>query len=135
MAEFDKEIPAAEHSIAGIVNIMHGISESHAPMQGSLGKVIAPPPNIDILWNGIHLTKEQIYISKYLLPNYTRHMKGETSYRGGGAGDPAYESHNHPIDNDETWTDTLKVGEWVTVFPVEMEGEQLYMITDQMVKL
>ncbi|WP_443873079.1 DUF2577 family protein, partial [Mitsuokella multacida] len=43
------------------------------------------------------------------------------------------ESHNHPIDNDETWTDTLKPGDLVSVHP--QEGGQSFIIECKLVKL
>ncbi len=138
-----EEIPSAEHSAAGIVDTIHRIAEGHATMQGSLGKVVAPPPNIDILWNGIHLTREQVYLNEQWLIGHRREARGHivsaTQDKGGGGGFALFESHNHAIDNSYTesfiYTDTLKPGDWVTVFPVEMEGEQLYMVTEKMVKL
>ena len=63
---------------------------------------------------------------------------GKISGAGGG-GYAEYASHNHPIDNDETWTDTLKPGTIVLVIPLEgsknLEGNQLYWIADSGVKL
>lgn len=52
-----------------------------------------------------------------------------------GSGDAAYESHNHPIDNDETWTDTLKPGTLVLLIPIYGQNEQLYWLADSGVKL
>lgn len=134
-----EEIPSAEHSVAGIVDTMHNIAAGHAPMQGSLGKVVAPPPNIDILWNGIHLTKEQVYLNEQWLIGHKREARGHIVSGTQPASCPVGAPHTHPINNDYTetfiYTDTLKPGDWVTVFPVEMEGEQLYMITAKMVKL
>ena len=74
------------------------------------------------------------------MPGYTRHVVGATSYRGGGGGYAEYESHNHPIDNDETWTDTLVPGDLVGVTPLEESNEdekkgQLYLITGRVRKL
>ncbi len=211
------EIPSAEHSVAGMIDTFHRIAEGHAPLTPGLGKVIEPPPNIDILWKDIHLKKEQIYLNEYWLIGHRREAKGRIQtgtlevsapvmqngtrkkgekslvYKNGKchkscpqgvklcahaidcppeheerkvpacvpencyklcsktkpAGSPAHihdlpqsligPEHTHPIDNyyeDEIiYTDTLEPGDWVTVVPVEMEGEQLYMITAKMVKL
>ena len=131
-----EEIPSAEHSAAGIVDAMHNIAAGHAPMQGSLGKVIAPPPDIAILWNGIHLTKEQVYLNEQWLIGHYREARGHIV---SGTQPAGHHVHTHGIDNDYTetfiYTDTLKPGDWVSVFPVEMEGDQLYMVTEKMVKL
>lgn len=129
-------IPSAEHSVSGMVDLFHNIAEGHAPMQGSLGKVIAHPPDIDILWNGIHLTKEQVYLNEYWLIGHRREAKGTIV---SGTQPAGHHVHTHGINNPYTddiiYTDTLKPCDWVTVFPVEMEGEQLYMVTAKMVKL
>lgn len=128
-----EQIPSAENSVQKMIEIQHRIAESHIPEGPSVGKVVEPPPNIQVAWNNIVLTKEQIYLNEYWLPGHTRHIVGETSFKGGGSGLPAYESHNHPIDNDETWTDTLKPGDLVSVYP--QEGGQLFIIESKLVKL
>ena len=126
-------IPSVGQSAAAIVGTMHDIANGSIPQRAQIGVVIAPPPEIEIRLNDIPLTKKDIYISSYLLSGYTRHVKGETSDKGGGGGYAEYESHRHPIDNDETWTDTLRPGDLVSVIPVE--GDQLYIITDKVVRL
>ena len=198
----ESEIPSAEHSVAGMIDTFHRIAEGHAPLTPGLGKVIEPPPDIDILWKDIHLKKEQIYLNEYWLIGHRREAKGRIQtgtlevsapvmlngtrkkgekslvYKNGKCHKscpqgvklcahaidcpPEHEErktpcvpeecgklcsprpligpeHTHPIDNyyeDEIiYTDTLEPGDWVTVVPVEMEGEQLYMITAKMVKL
>lgn len=127
------EIPHAEQSAVSIVETIHEIAVEHEPQGQQIGVVVTPPPDLHVQMNNILLRPDQLYISKYLLPNYTRHMVGETSFKGGGSGDPAYESHNHPIDNDETWTDTLRPGDLVSLSPVK--GDQLYIVENQVVKL
>lgn len=127
------QIPTVEQSAGNLVDTLHGIAKSELPARTRVGKVLASPPNIQVQLDDIILTKEDVYVSAYLLSGYTRHVVGETSYRGGGSGDPAYESHNHPVDNDEMWTDTLVPGDLVTVVP--LEGDQLYIIEDRVLKL
>ena len=126
-------IPSVGQSATAMVHAIHGIAEGSIPQRAQIGVVISPPPEIEIRLNDIPLTKKDIYISSYLLSGYTRHVKGETSDAGGGSGDAAYESHRHPVDNDETWTDTLRPGDLVSVIPIE--GDQLYIITDKVVRL
>lgn len=132
------KIPPACQSAAEIVRMMHQAGKDEQVQMAQIGKVLSPPPDIVVEVNNIQLTREDVLVSRYLMPNYTRHVKGETDYRGGGSGDPAYESHNHPIDNDETWTDTLKEGTLVLVIPLEgsasLEGNQLYWIADSGVR-
>lgn len=129
------EIPSAAQSMAQVVDVMHGIADGAQPMGTQVGIVVTSPPNLTVRMNNILLESKDLYISRYLLPNYTRHVVGETSYKGGGSGMPAYESHNHPIDNDETWTDTLQPGTLVAVIPVDGQENQLYIIADSLVKL
>lgn len=129
------EIPSAAQSMAQVVDVMHGIANNAQPMGTQVGIVVTPPPGLTVRMNNILLDAKDLYISRYLLPNYTRHVVGETSYKGGGSGMPAYESHNHPIDNDETWTDTLQPGTLVAVIPVGGQENQLYIIADSLVKL
>ena len=112
--------------------IQHDIAEEHTPLLPSVGKVLTPPPALSVEWNGIILTPDKLYLNEYWLPGHTRHIVGETDFRGGGSGDPAYESHNHPIDNDEMWTDTLKPDDLVSLYP--QEGGQLFIIESKLVK-
>lgn len=127
------QIPSAANSAERLVNLQHEIAASHAPLLPSVGKVVSPPPALRVAWNDIVIEPEQIYLNEYWLPGHTRHIVGETSFRGGGSGLPAYASHNHPIDNDETWTDTLKVGDLVSVYP--QKGGQLFLIESKVIKL
>lgn len=89
-----------------------------------IGYIVSPPPNIKIKYNGYIVTNKYLWIDDYWLPGHTRHMVGATSYRGGGSGDPAYESHNHPIDNDEQLTDTWAVGDRVAMLPITAEDNR-----------
>lgn len=129
------KIPSASVSASKMVDIMHGIAQDELPRGKQIGIVVNPPPNLEVKLNNIVLTHDQLYVTDSLLSGYTRHMVGETSNRAGGSGDAQYESHNHPIDNDETWTDTLRVGDLVSVDPIYGQNEQLYHITGRVVKL
>lgn len=128
-------IPSASQSAAAIVDVMHSVVQSDLPRGAQVGIVVSPPPSLVVKMNNIEITAKDVYCSRYLLPGYTRHMVGQTSNRGGGSGDAAYESHNHPIDNDETWTDTLKPGTLVLLIPIYGQDEQLYWLADSGVKL
>ena len=129
------QIPSASQSMARVVDTMHDIAQSELPCGAQVGIVEMPTPNLVIKMNNIEITSKNVYCSRYLLPGYTRHMVGETSNRAGGSGEAAYESHNHPIDNDETWTDTLKPGTLVLLIPIYGQNEQLYWLADSGVKL
>ncbi len=130
-----KNIPTAAQSCASIVDIMHNTAQEHMTRGKELGIVTSPPPNLAVQVNSIVLTNVELYIYDYLLPGYTRHTQGETQTAAGGSGDAAYESHLHKIDNDLTWTDTLRVGDIVAVEPLYGQNEQLYVITGRVVKL
>lgn len=107
-----------------LVNLNKRMAQGTAlqPTAG-IGIVVNPPPNIQIKYNGYTVGSQFLWLDEYWLPGHTRHIKGATSYRGGGSGDASYESHNHPIDNDETWTDTWNVGDRVLMIPVVGEDK------------
>ena len=128
-------IPSASQSAAAIVDVMHSVVQGDLPRGAQVGIVVSPPPSLVVKMNNIEITAKDVYCSRYLLPGYTRHMVGQTDNRAGGSGDAAYESHNHPIDNDETWTDTLKPGTLVLLIPIYGQNEQLYWLADSGVKL
>ena len=128
-------IPSASQSAAAIVDVMHSVVQGDLPRGAQVGIVVSPPPSLVVKMNNIEITAKDVYCSRYLLPGYTRHMVGQTSDRAGGSGDAAYESHNHPIDIDETWMDTLKPGTLVLLIPIYGQNEQLYWLTDSGVKL
>lgn len=128
-------IPSASQSAAAIVDVMHSVVQGDLPRGAQVGIVVSPPPSLVVKMNNIEITAKDVYCSRYLLSGYTRHMVGQTSDRAGGSGDAAYESHNHPIDNDETWTDTLKPGTLVLLIPIYGQNEQLYWLADSGVKL
>lgn len=128
-------IPSASQSAAAIVDVMHSVVQGDLPRGAQVGIVVSPPPSLVVKMNNIEITAKDVYCSRYLMPGYTRHMVGQTSDRAGGSGDAAYESYNHPIDNDETWTDTLKPGTLVLLIPIYGQNEQLYWLADSGVKL
>jgi hypothetical protein len=131
-------IPSVDQSMGKLVDEIYNIFRNNIPTTNLIGVVLKPPPNIEIKYNNIVLTKKEVYISHYLLAGYRReaqgHLVSATQNRGGGSG---YESHNHDINNDYTndiiYTDTLKAGDLVSIFP--LEGNQLFIITDKLVKL
>lgn len=134
----DNEIPPAEQSVANIVDLQHQIAETHTPHGTSVGKVIAPPPDLKIAWNNIVLNKERIYIDEYLLIGHKReakgHIKSGTQPESCGCSDA---KHSHDIDNDYTdtiiYTDTLKAGDLVEVTP--LKGDQLFIVKCKLIYL
>ena len=111
------------------------------------GEIVTPPPNIEILYNGMTLPASYFYIDEYCLPNHYREVKGHiisaTQYRAGGSGQAAYESHNHNIHNDYTatliTTDTWNVGDKVAMMPIyssdDMQSAQQFLIFARVVRL
>ncbi|MFC2499983.1 MAG: DUF2577 family protein [Selenomonas noxia] len=108
-----------EDPYKALVDLTHDMAGAAAlqPTAG-IGVIVSPPPDIQIRYHGFVLRAKDLYIDEYWIPGHRRHIVGETDFRGGGSGDPAYESHNHPIDNDETWTDTWNPGDKVLLIPV-----------------
>lgn len=139
----DKDIPSAEHSMANLVHSVHAISKSENPMGLRIGVVTSPLPNLVIHVDNIDITNEQIYLNDYWKPGHYREAKGhiisETQPRDGGGGYAEFASHTHAIHNDYTdtiiMTDTLRVGDEVTVEPIYRQNEQLYYIGQKVVKL
>ena len=137
----DEIIPAAEHSAAMIVDSIHKIAEEHEPLPPSVGVVLTPPPNLTVQWNDIVISTDKIYLNEYWLPGHTRTHKGHivsaTQDKAGGGGYAEFASHNHDINNPytdtETLTDTLKPGDFVSVYP--QKGGQLFIIESKLVKL
>ena len=97
------EIPSAEQSVNALVSTFHNIAASHTPVEIGIGTVLAPPPEIKIAWNNIILEATDLYIDQFLLPNYTRQLKGtekipraegdiktNTQSKRKGGGDPAF---------------------------------------------
>lgn len=128
-----------------ILDIVAGVSKNNNSPAIQIGKIISPPPNIQVSYNGIPLEKEEIWISQYLLVGYERQAKGHvvsaTQNAAGGSGMAEYESHNHSIDNDYTdsiiYTDTLVAGDYVSIMPMLSEDgtSQQYIILDKIVRL
>lgn len=129
-----------------ILGIMSGVSKNNNSPCIEIGKIVSPPPAIQVSYHGFLLEKEEVWISEYLLIGYRREAKGHivsaTQDRGGGGGEAKYESHNHDIDNDYTddiiYTDTLKPGDFVSIMPMpssDDQTQQQYIILDKIVRL
>lgn len=129
-----EQIPPASQSVNAIVDTIHGIAQSHSPMEAMIGKVISPPPNLRIAWNNIVLEKNQLYVDLLLLKTYFREMKGHIV---SGTQEAGHHTHTHAIDNDYTatmiYTDTLKAGDLVSVLPIK--GGQQFIILGRVVYL
>lgn len=123
---------------------MEQISRGSNSPSIQIGQIVQSPPEIQVRYNGILLTKEELWISHYLLAGYGRTAKGHltsaTQNRSGGSGEAEYASHNHEIDNDYTdsviTTDTLKPGMYVAIMPMLINGKiQQYVILDEIVRV
>ena len=128
-----------------ILGVMRGVSLNSNSPSIQIGKIITPPPEIQVDYNGIILEKAEVWISQYLLVGYERTAKGHivsaTQNRAGGGGYAEFASHNHDIHNDYTdniiYTDTLKPGDYVSIMPMMSEdgSSQQYIILDKIVHL
>jgi len=134
-----------ENPYGTILGVMAGVGKNNNSPSIKIGKIISPPPEIQVSYNGIMLDKKDVWISEYLLIGYVRTAKGNivsaTQNRGGGSGYAQYESHNHDIANDYTdtiiYTDTLVAGDCVSIMPMVSEdgSNQQYIILDKIVHL
>lgn len=127
-----------------LLQVMEQVSKSSNSPSIQIGEVLQSPPEIQVKYNGIVLTKEELWISRYLLAGYDRTAKGhfvsETQPRAGGSGDASYASHTHAIDNDYTdtvvYTDTLKPGMYVAIMPMMVNDHiSQYIILDEIVRV
>ena len=127
-----KQIPTAQQSVNALVDTIHGIATAHESMEVSIGKVIAPPPNLRVAWNNIILEREQLYIDMFLLRGYYRTSKGTIH---SGTQPEGHHVHTHEIANPYTetfiTTDTLRAGDLVTVLPIK--GGQQFVILGRVV--
>ena len=132
-----EQIPSPEENANALVEAFHSIAQSHESQEATVGEILAPPPNIQVKWNNIILTAEQVYISEYLLAGYRREGKGTIVSGTQAASCPVGAPHTHPINNPYTddiiYTDTLKAGDIVSVLPIK--GGQKYIITDKLIDL
>ena len=67
---------------------MEQVLSSNSPSI-QIGEILQSPPDIKVKYNGIVLTKEELWISHYLLAGYGRtargHLVSATQNRAGGA--------------------------------------------------
>lgn len=122
--------PAAE-----IVGVFREIARGNRSPTGLRGKIISPPPNIQISYNGIILDKEDVWVNEQLLAGYRREARGHLS--SGTQQETCDTTHAHRIDNEYTndivYTDTLKPGDYVAM--LQIEGTQQYYVMFKAVKL
>lgn len=120
--------------------MMDGVAKNNQSPIVGIGTVVAPPPNLQVSYNGIILENDELVIDERWLTEHYRTRKGHivsaTQNRAGGSGDPAFESHNHDIDNDYTYTsyttNTLEIGDKVLIMPFQdskYENQQYAVIT------
>jgi len=134
-----------ENPYSTILRLIKDTSINNNSPSIKIGKIISPPPEIQVSYNGIILDKKDVWISQYLLIGYERTAKGHiasaTQNSAGGGGYAEYASHNHAIDNDYIdniiYTDTLKAGDNVSIMPMVSEdnSSQQYIILDKIVHL
>lgn len=109
----------------GLLKLIKGMVRRVGIQKGvAVGLVVKGPPEIAIKYNGMTLTKENLLVDEYWIPGHMRHMVGSTDYTSGGSGDAAYASHAHPIDNDETLTDTWNPGDKVALLPIYSDEDE-----------
>lgn len=133
----------------GLLNLHQRIAQESAIQRGvGIGKVVSPPPEIQIAYNGMILDKKDLYIDEKWIPgqhlrNAKGHIVSETQPRAGGGGYAEFASHTHDIDNDYTetfiYTDTWQVGDRVELIPVfgsddKLTGQQ-YIVSKKLVRL
>lgn len=126
-----------ENPYSTILGIVKNTSINANSPSIQIGKIISPPPEIQVSYNGIILDKKDVWISEYLLTGYSRAAQGHIA----SATQPAA-GHTHAIDNDYTdsiiYTDTLAAGDYVSIMPMMSSNDgssQQYIILDKIVHL
>ncbi len=130
-----------------MLQIQQSVAKTLRKSGVGIGKILSPPPNIQIAYNGFILDKYDVFVDEYWVAGHERNVKGTlssaTQNRSGGSGDAMYESHNHDIANPYTenliYTDTYKPGDYVKVEPIEASDEmgtsQQYLISGKFIRL
>lgn len=128
-----------KHPASMILDIIKETSIDNNSPSIQIGKILTSPPEIQVSYNGMVLTKEDLYISEYLLVGYTRQARGHLV--SGTQPATCTVSHSHPINNDYTesfiFTDTLQPGDLVSLMPMVSSDNstQQYIILDKIVHL
>lgn len=136
-----------DEAMAALFDTFEGIAKNNRSPGVGIGKVISTNP-LRIQYNGMVLTKEELWINDYLWTDHSRTTKGET--RGhiiSGTQPLGHHPHTHEINNDYTdvyndttiTTDTdLKPGYYVAILPMQDSTDgtkQQYMILCHIMRL
>lgn len=137
-----------EDPFTKLIQVFGDLSKRNSLQKGAaIGKIISPPPEIQVSYNGMILDKTRLWIDEYWLQGHARTARGHiisaTQERSGGSGDSAFASHNHDIDNDYTdsiiYTDTWKAGDLVELTPLysteDKTAGQQFIISKKLVRL
>ena len=125
--------------MSALFNTFEGIAKNNkAPVIG-IGKVVSTDP-LQVRYNGILLTKEELWINDYLWTDHERTTKGHIV---SGTQPAGHHSHTHTIANSYTdttiTTDTdLKPGFYVAILPMQDstdETKQQYLILCHIMRL
>lgn len=126
-----------EDPAIGVLHMMREMGAKDNPKTGQIGKVIEPPPNLRVKLNDIIIDKEDIWINENLLIGYRREAKGVIKSGTQSASCAVGAPHAHQINNEYTndiiYTDTLKAGDHVFIYP--LLGSQVYYVSGKAVKL
>lgn len=98
-----------------MLNLMKKKGAESNPPSISIGKVIAPPPEIIVQTNNLQLYKDDLYIADYLLSGYSRQV-----------------SITNSSGTAINMLDTIKVGDELAILPTE--DNQTWIILCKVVK-
>lgn len=108
-----------------LIKIMRNQGAKYNSPGIQLAKVVNPPPNLMINTGDVQISKENIYISEYLLNTYKRQIN-LTSMEGSS------QSINIP-KADVSFVDTLQSGDVIAVMPTA--DVQTWIVLDKVVRL
>ena len=128
-----------DEAMSALFDTVEGIAKNNKSPVIGIGKVISTDP-LQIQYNGMVLTKEELWINDYLWTDHSRTTKGNIV---SGTQPAGHHSHTHNIANDYTdttiTTDTdLKPGYYVAVMPIQDSTDrtnQQYMILCHIMRL
>lgn len=111
--------------------------EAEKPVNVCFGKVTSSSPLKILVDQKITLGKAQLVLTRNVTDfkiDVTLH-DWKTEDKGGGSGDPAFETHKHDIVGKKQMTlhHALKNGEEVVL--LRMQGGQKYLVLDRVVKI
>jgi hypothetical protein len=115
-----------------LIKIMRNQGAKYNSPGIQLAKVVNPPPNFMINTGDVQISKENIYISEYLLNTYKREINLPSSPAEGNTSEGSIQSISIS-KADLNFVDTLQTGDIIAVMPTA--DMQTWIVLDKVVRL